>query len=253
MNQKQLWDTKWSKTTMTLPHTNFAEETIDFLKNKQTKTILEIGAGDGKDSLFFAKHGYKVTATDISETAIDILKEAVKAQNIKNITTIVEDTKNLTLQQKFDAIYANLSLHYFTDKETTKIFENLYNHLNQNGYIFINCKSTDDFLYGKGKELEEDVYEYKEKIRHFFSKQYLKEKLTNFKIVRLESTAEKHTTIEENTNTSNFTKAIAQKTEINTLPPKKISNSNRSKRSIRGPYKLLCKSSWLQNNSTYKK
>ena len=38
---------------------------------------------------------------------------------------------------KFDVIYANLSLHYFNDKTTTKIFSNLLKLLNKNGYLFV--------------------------------------------------------------------------------------------------------------------
>ena len=34
------------------------------------------------------------------------------------------------------------------------------------------CKSTDDPLYGPGREIEKDYYELKGQVRHFFSEDY---------------------------------------------------------------------------------
>ena len=53
----------------------------------------------------------------------------------------------------FDIIYAHLSLHYFTDKITTKIFNKLYTILKPNGIIFIKYKSVKDTLYGQGEKI----------------------------------------------------------------------------------------------------
>ena len=103
----------------------------------------------------------------------------------------------MNLNEKFDVIYANLSLHYFNDKITTEIFSNLVKLLNQDGYLFVRCKSVEDPLYGIGNEIEINVFDNKGKIQHLFSKEYLKEKLKDYSIIRIRRTSSKHLTMEK--------------------------------------------------------
>ena len=86
----------------------------------------------------------------------------------------------------FDVIFANLSLHYFTDKVTKRIFREISRVIKSNGILCICCKSTKDPLYGEGKELEKDIYVRDNHIRHFFSEEYLKDLIKNeFEIIKL--------------------------------------------------------------------
>jgi ubiquinone/menaquinone biosynthesis C-methylase UbiE len=72
-------------------------------------------------------------------------------------------------------VYARLSLHYFSDLTTKRIFSEIARVLKPNGYLCFLCKSTNDPLYGKGNEIEKDMYENKGHVRHFFSKEYATE------------------------------------------------------------------------------
>lgn len=104
------WDKKWQTTANEFKPNPFALKALDHIEvSAQNKplALLDLGCGDGKDSLFFAHHGMKVTALDISETAL---------QNIKNnnsaIVTQKQNFENLMLyHNNFDVIYAHLSLH----------------------------------------------------------------------------------------------------------------------------------------------
>ena len=107
---------------------------------------------------------------------------------------------------KFDVVYARLSLHYFTDKITKKIFNEMHRVLRPNGYLCFICKSTNDPLYGKGIEVEKDMFENNGHVRHFFSENYAKLLLVDrFKIQKIESGDEKFYG-----NDSAFVKIIAQ-------------------------------------------
>lgn len=86
----------------------------------------------------------------------------------------------------FDVVYAHLSLHYFDDETTKKIFKKISFILKPGGYLFVKCKSTDDKLYGVGKKIGIDMYQKKgEWLRHFFSKRYMEEMLVDFKIIKI--------------------------------------------------------------------
>ena len=64
MNQQRLWDYKWSELSKDGITTNYAKRVHKFLKlQKNIKdlnkvSLLDLGCGDGKDSLYFADLSY---------------------------------------------------------------------------------------------------------------------------------------------------------------------------------------------------
>ncbi|NIO44476.1 MAG: methyltransferase domain-containing protein [Candidatus Aenigmarchaeota archaeon] len=163
------------------------------MKKMKGKKILDLGCGGGKDSVLFAKNGFEVVSLDFSEKAINFCKENIIRNNVqRSIHIILHDmTKPLKFDDRtFDTVYAHLSLHYFDDRTTTKIFNEIRRILKVSGLLFVNVKSTDDPLYGKGKKLEKDVFELGH-IRHFFSREYLINKLKGFEILYIKQTREK--------------------------------------------------------------
>lgn len=97
----------------------FAETAVTYFPAKGR--VLELGAGLGQDSRFFAEHGYKVVSTDLEETALGQAHAALSADIKPNITLQKLDLREeLPFENaSFDVVYAHLSLHYF-DFETTR-------------------------------------------------------------------------------------------------------------------------------------
>lgn len=206
MNQKKLWKKIWKRDDR-FTSNKFAKRSFSEIKNKPFKTLLDVGCGVGVDSIFFAQNRLKVTAVDFSETGIEKLKQTITRKKIKNLTPMLKDISKLKFKpNSFDVIYAHLSLHYFDDKTTAKIFNNLYKLLRPKGLFFIKCKSTDDRLYGKGKKIAKDIYVRNDHIRHFFSKEYMAEKLQKFKVLKIKKTSSTYHTYR-----SFFIEALATK------------------------------------------
>ncbi len=188
MSQEEYWKTKWDERGIESPN-NFARRCFSQIKNKDFKTLLDIGCGAGRDSLYFARNGLNVTAIDFSEGGHVKLRKFIEEKNIKNITPILRDIRKIDFKDNsFDVIYAHLSLHYFDDATTTQIFGELYRILKSEGLIFIKCKSTEDELCGQGERVGENMY-VKGHLRHFFSKEYMKAKLEKFKILKIRKTS----------------------------------------------------------------
>lgn len=117
-------------------------------------TLLELGAGLGQDSAYFTELGYNVTATDIS---IDHLKEL--AQDDFKIL-VVDLRKPLSFTDaSFDIVYAHLSLHYFNQRTTNAIFDEIYRVLKPDGVLAFFTNSIDDPEYNTGKQIEPDYFE----------------------------------------------------------------------------------------------
>lgn len=192
-NQKQHWNKLHKQRSVNhysdLP-SDFAEEVLGIIK--PFSLVLELGCGVGNDSAAFAKAGHTVLATDFSEVAI--IKNSERFKDIPNLSFEALDI-SMPMEFKdnhFDVVYARLSLHYFSDKATKKVFKGIHRVLRPNSFLCFICKSIKDPLYGKGEELEKDMFEYDGHLRHFFSEEYVKECLgNNFRIEKIESGEEK--------------------------------------------------------------
>jgi len=206
MDQKKLWQTKWSDKTSQLPPNNFAIRAYKLIKPKH-KTLLDLGCGTGRDSLYFAHKGLKVTAADWSQSGLDQLQKLAEKRNVANLEVIQQDISKLTFKpNSFDVIYAHLSLHYFDDKTTREIFGKLHSVLKKDGLLFIKCKSTDDMLYGQGRKIEKNMYERENHVRHFFDKDYMTALLAKFQMIKVRKSSSVYHSYK-----SSFIEAIAKK------------------------------------------
>ena len=66
---KPFWNKKYKTRKMVSP-LDFTKKAWSYLKDLDTPHILDIGCGDGRDSLYFAQNGAQVTAIDFAEEAI---------------------------------------------------------------------------------------------------------------------------------------------------------------------------------------
>lgn len=191
-NQQQYWDTLHRKGNIdnySKEPTSFALE-VSTLLPKRAK-ILELGSGAGNDSIFFAKTGHHVVGIDFSNVAIQISQERAKHSNNVRFELLDISKPYPYKDAEFDLVYARLSLHYFTDNVTKKVFREIQRVLRSDGLLCFICKSTQDASYGKGDQIEKDMYELNGHFRHFFSQEYAKTCLHGiFEIERMETSNE---------------------------------------------------------------
>lgn len=117
----------------------FSEYAVSFFP--KTGKVLEIGTGKGGDANFFRSLGYEVVATDFSSEALKIAEK-----NFKNIKFINLDTaQGLPFEDKsFDVVYSHMSLHYFDNKTTDKIFRDIHRVLKDEGVFATIANTMDD-------------------------------------------------------------------------------------------------------------
>lgn len=172
-DQRAHWDAMYAETGSdrhSRPETAFGEQVLRVIP--PASRILELGCGRGADAARLARHGHTVLATDFSASAIaaDIAQYA----NVPNLRfQTLEIAAPLPFESgAFDVVYAHLSLHYLPDRATREVFRDINRVLRPGGLLAFLCKSTADPLYGRGKELEPDMFELDGHVRHFFSEAY---------------------------------------------------------------------------------
>lgn len=114
--------------------TIFATQVIKYFPRKGK--LLDLGAGQGQDSRFFAKKGFRVLCTDFSDFALEIAKEKAEKEKLKINFLELDISQKLPFEDNvFDIVYSHLALHYW-DKEKTKIIFNEILRVLKKGGVF---------------------------------------------------------------------------------------------------------------------
>jgi ubiquinone/menaquinone biosynthesis C-methylase UbiE len=137
---------------------------------KQGK-VLDLGAGQGQDSRFFAEQGYEVVSTDLEQSALDLSKQKLPAHLEPKVTLQNMDMQELLPfeDNSFDVVYAHLSLHYFTHQISKQLFAEIKRVLKPGGVLAFLVNSTDDPQYKTGPEIEPDYYDIENMAKRFFT------------------------------------------------------------------------------------
>ena len=84
---------------------------VEILKSHGKERILELGAGQGRDTLFFARNGFQVHVLDYTKEGTERIREKAKEQGLSDRITVVEHDvrKPFPLPSgSFDACYSHM-------------------------------------------------------------------------------------------------------------------------------------------------
>lgn len=170
----------------------FAQQVIEYFPS--SGKILELGAGQGQDSRYFAERGYQVTSTDLAEAALTLSQSKIPPAVAANITVQkVDIAKRLPFNDNaFDVVYAHLALHYFSDAATQRIFHELFRVLKKGGILAFLVNAVSDPEYGTGTQLEPDYFQIEDFTKRFFSLASADHYTSNFKTVLLDNNGRSH-------------------------------------------------------------
>lgn len=98
--------------------------------------ILDLGCGEGRDSIYLLDSGYNVLAVDYSDTVINKCNELTNNKYINNFMQF--DLIKDKLNDKFKFIYSIAVLHMFVeDNHRNSFYKCIYNHLEDDGVALI--------------------------------------------------------------------------------------------------------------------
>ncbi len=133
-------------------------------------TLLELGAGQGRDALFFARQGFRVQALDFAVDATTAME--VKAATA-SLTALRHDARDPLpfAAGAFDACYAHMLLCMaLTTAEIERLVSEVRRVLRPGGLFVYTARTTADAHYRAGIARGDDMYEHGGFIVHFFSR-----------------------------------------------------------------------------------
>ena len=128
---------------------------LQYLRDEQRSSILELGCGPGHDARFFQEQGFQVFAVDNAPAMVKLARE-------KGISARVLDCYNLDqMSETFDAVYSMNCLLHIPQADIDEVFDLIVARLVEDGLMYVGVWGGEDF---EGI-LERDTYEPK----RFFS------------------------------------------------------------------------------------
>jgi SAM-dependent methyltransferase len=160
-----------------------------FEKDGKTK-ILELGGGQGRDTLFFARAGFHVHVLDYSESAVGaILEKAQQLGLTGSVTALRHDVRNPLPfdNESFDGCYSHmLYCMALTTAELEFLSAEVRRVLRPNGLHVYTVRHTRDPDYGTGTHRGEDLYEVDGFIVHFFNKEKVERLAKDYEILSVD-------------------------------------------------------------------
>lgn len=180
-NLDKYWDDIHQKYTSC--YDGWIDKYIDLLNKDDV--IIELGCGRAYNSRFLMENGFEnITACDFSKEAIS----AVSKECSKLKTMNFDMSKGLPFDDNsIDIIIADLCLHYFNNKTTQYIINEIYRVIKSGGYIIgrVNSVKEIEKLNEGSREIEKNFYYENPIYKRFFDKESIEKYFSKFETYKI--------------------------------------------------------------------
>ncbi len=147
--------------------------------------MLELGPGQGRDTLFFAGSGLWVTAADFSRVGLEAIAARSKADRHPIETVVVDARQPLPFPSgSFDACYSHmLFCMALTTEELVSLASEIHRVLRPGGVLVYTVRTVGDEHCGTGIDRGDGMYEHGGFIVHFFSPELIERLSEGFEML----------------------------------------------------------------------
>lgn len=112
-------------------------ELVSFFEKHEPKGhVLDLGCGQGRDSITLARMGYRVTGVDISEVGVNQMIKLAREEQL-DLTGVVADMYQFPVSEDVDLVLLDSMLHFYPkDKEKeTAFLERIMDEIRLGGFL----------------------------------------------------------------------------------------------------------------------
>lgn len=107
---------------------------------------LDLGCGNGRNSLYLAANGFDITAWDKNPASISNLERIRQAEGLENLRTAIKDLNALSFDGEYDFILSTVVMMFLEAKTIPGLIANMQRCTRPGGYnLIVAAMYTDDF------------------------------------------------------------------------------------------------------------
>ena len=167
-----------------------ARKSLKLFQENNINNIVELGAGLGRDSIFFSQNNISVTSLDYSPSGINIINKKIHEKKIKNISTKLFDIRQkLPFEDNsIDGCFSHmLYCMALSNEDLINLNNEICRILKPEGLNIYTVRNMQDGDYKNGMHISENMYENDGFIVHFFNKKKVNQLTDGFKNIKIES------------------------------------------------------------------
>ncbi len=167
-----------------------ARKAAEKFKRESLNKILELGGGQGRDTIFFAKNHLRVWTLEYTKKGANTIEKKAEQAGLSGAITVMRHDAREPLpfgNKSFDACYSHmLYCMALTTGELESLAKEVRRVLKPRGLSIYTARNTDDKHYGKGIYRGEDMYEVDGFIVHFFSREKVEHLAKGYEVLDIE-------------------------------------------------------------------
>ena len=164
-----------------------AQYAIDLFSREHCRDVLELGAGQGRDTLAFLAAGFDVTALDFEDDALRVLEEkAGRLGETDRLGLVAHDVRDPLpwSDATFDAVYSHMLFNMaLSTGQLEAVAAEVHRLLRPNGLHVYTVRHIGDAHFGSGIAHGDGMYENGGFIVHFFDRPLVERLTAGFAIV----------------------------------------------------------------------
>ncbi|MEV6228542.1 class I SAM-dependent methyltransferase [Saccharopolyspora shandongensis] len=163
-----------------------ARYAAELFRTRGARSVLELGAGHGRDAMHFARAGFTVHATDFSPVGLQQLAQDAEREGLaERVTTAVHDAREpLPLADgSVDAVFAHMLLCMaLSTADIRALVGEIGRVLRPGGTLVYTVRHTGDAHWGAGISHGDDIYEHGGFAVHFFDRALVDDLATGWRL-----------------------------------------------------------------------
>lgn len=145
-NSKHPIDYYHQKYGLTLPHT----DVVALIEEYQLSPgrLLDLGCGQGRNSLYLAEAGFDVTAYDLNPRMLQMIRDIIEQEAIKNIKVEARDLNTVEIEGEYDLMISTVVMMFLQKEAIPNLIAQMQQHTAPGGYnLIVSAMSTEAYPF----------------------------------------------------------------------------------------------------------
>ena len=156
---EDLYRTGHVRTARIVEPDGFIVDLVSPLREKGSKTILDVGCGAGRNAVFLAKEGFYVVGVDISLTALKLALERADSDGVRNCIFVLHDFLELPFPDThFDAAFSSYGIENVPLPRIKKALGEMKRVVRNGGLVLVTLHSPKHWRFGLGRKIGSHTY-----------------------------------------------------------------------------------------------